>query len=304
MATRIGAWILLVVLVSGVSFIPAYASVPDGYSPVGPGDIYLALGDSLTTGTEADGNNDNQPGYPPRIHTAFQTNAPGLAFHNLGQDGEDSTSMLEEGGQLDQALAYINAQQSSGKTVGVVTLGIGGNDMVQILPPPAGRSADGEATLATFTTNLDTILQRLTQALEVDGERRGDLILMDYYNPYPDLPIPPTNEKIADIWMPRFNEAIHEAAATYGLPVAEVAEQFDGRSVGELTFVNPEIYDNPALISPTNPNLSKDLDYHPRVAGHTIIADQFVAVSGYQDSGDGITATLFLPLVLKDMANE
>lgn len=245
--------------------VPLSAAVPAGYTPVGPGDIYLALGDSLTTGTEAPENNDGLPGYPATIYADLQERSPDLKYHNLGKDGETSTTMLN--GQLAAAVAYINEQRENGQRVGLVTLSIGGNDMIRILPPvaPGGNSEDGEVVLAEFEANFQTILDQLVAALTVDGERQGDLLVMDYYNPYPGLPIPPSNEKLTDIWVPRFNEVIKTEAAKRGIPVAEVATAFEGNE-SEYLFVDL---------------IANDYDYHPTAAGHRAIADEFLAVSGY-----------------------
>lgn len=272
------------------------AYVPPGYTPVGPGDVYLALGDSLTTGTEHDQNDDGQPGYPALVYSSLQAEYPDLTFHNLGRDGESSGSMVADG-QLAAAESYITitSEITTGRTVGLITLSIGGNDMVSILPAPGGESADGAQTLASFTANLDTILSRLVAAItDANGQRQADIIIMDYYNPYPDLSVPPTGEKMTDTWTPQFNAAIHQAAETYGIPVAEVYDAFRGRSVGDLTFVNPEIYTNPMLLGDET-----SLDYHPTQQGHQTIADEFLAVSSYTQQTDELDEQVFIPLVIQ-----
>ncbi|NJN67529.1 MAG: hypothetical protein HC884_12860 [Chloroflexaceae bacterium] len=251
--------------------------LPPGYVPLGPGDCYLALGDSLVTGTEADANNDGQPGYPAWLYEGLQAQYPDLSDHNLGKDGETSSSMIS-GGQLTQAEAFIASQRDTGQRVGLLTLSIGGNDMVPILRDP---SVDGEAILETFRANLDTILTRLLVAMTTDGLRQGDILLMNYYNPYPGLNNPLTGEPVSDTWVPRFNAIIAEAATAYGLPVAGMVEAFSGNE-GELLYVNQDIYTNPYLLSEAlNPNFEGDLDYHPRPAGHALMAAVFQTLSRY-----------------------
>jgi lysophospholipase L1-like esterase/PKD repeat protein len=243
---------------------------------VGPGDTYLALGDSLTTGEEASANNDNQPGYPDMLVALLRNEHPNSNFINVGVSGETSTSILTNG-QLDQAIAAIASEREAGRRVGLVTLSIGGNDVVDVL---LGNS-DGEVALQQFGANLETIISRLQATLNDPYDTpQCDILLMTYYNPYPNLPIPPSGEKLADIWTPRFNTVIKTVAARHNLPVAEVYARFVGNEA-ELTFVNPAIYDDKTLVSPSNPNFERDLDYHPRAAGHQAIAEEFLTVSGY-----------------------
>lgn len=256
--------------------IPAYAIVPTTYTSVGPGDTYLALGNSLTTGEEASANDDGQPGYPETIYQELKQHYPAIQFKNVGKSGETSTSLIA-GGQLQDAIAFIVSERAAGRRVGLVTLGIGGNDMLAILTSPD----QGQLAFDTFKTNIETIVSQLMAELRPDGEvPRGDLILMDYYNPYPNLGIPPTGEKLTDIWSVQFNAAIKETAAKYNIPVAEVASSFSGNEAG-LLFVNTEIYTNPLLLNPADPNYAKNVDFHPRAAGHQVIAEQFLTASDY-----------------------
>ncbi len=276
--------ITLLLLLAGSSILLPMrltrATVPKPYNPVSVGTTYLALGNSLTTGTEADANNDELPGYPANIYYDLQRKYPNLAYENLGKDGETSTSMINDG-QLEQAEAFIANEIANGRRVSPVTLSIGGNDVVSILLNQMS-DAEGEQALETFKTNLDTILDRLLTALtDVYDKPQGNLIIMDYYNPYPGLQHPLTNEPLMDEWAEKFNAAIKEAAAKHNIPVAEVAQAFSGNEA-DLLFVNQEIYENPfLLIESSNPSFEQDLDYHPRAAGHQVIADQFIAVSGY-----------------------
>jgi len=284
----VGWWVgvmVVVILVGVAGVVPAQADIPPGYTPVGPGDIYLALGDSLTTGTESNENNDGEPGYPAIIEEALKAQYPDITMHLLGKDGESTSTMLESGGQLDQAVAYIAEQRAAGKQVGLVTLSIGGNDMLSILPAGVGgigQGADGNVALQTFETNFAIILDRLLEALEDEqGTRQGDLILMDYYNPYPGQAIPPPDgEALTDIWVPQFNTVITQTATTTrNVPVANVYARFATAGEDEqLLFVN---------LGSVPPNF----DYHPTLAGHEAIAKRFIAASSY------FSQKTFLPLV-------
>lgn len=262
----------LTVVISLGKHPAAYALVPPDYVPAGPGDIYMALGDSLATGTEYPGNNDNLPGYPAMLLAHAQGINPALGYENLAINGETSSSMLAAGGQLDTAIARIQEVGAAGKRVGLVTVSIGGNDAVSILFPGGDEPAE---VLATFETNFATILDRLQPALKDDnGVVQGDLLVMELYNPYPGLPLLGIGE-LADEWVPKFNASIRSIAADRGIPVAEVGTAFVGNEAGYI-FV-----ERPYPDSPLDPELLRKLDYHPRQAGHQAIADGLFAVSGY-----------------------
>ncbi len=251
----------------------AYAVVPPAYTALGPGDVYLALGDSLATGTEAAANNDNLPGYPATLLPSLQAINSQITYENLAVAGQTSTTMLN-GGQLDAAILRIETLQAAGKQVGLVTLSIGGNDFLSVLPP---TSADPNTVLAAFKTNYALILDGLLDALkDTNGVRQGDLIVMDYYNPYPGLVIAPFNiDALVATWLPQFNTAIKDIAAARGVPVAEVAQAVVGNEETLLYVARPY------PISIFDLELERKLDYHPRPSGHKVIADAFLAVSNY-----------------------
>jgi lysophospholipase L1-like esterase len=284
-------FVCLLALVAGLT--PTYANdpppdpsvVPPGYAPRGLGTTYLALGDSLVLGTEEPSNNDNLPGYPDTLFHYFRAISPGLTLVKLGVDGETSTSMITSTttftSQLALAEQFIVAERAAGRRVGMVTLDIGGNDMIDVLLSSGG---DAPAALETFRSNLRIILDRLLAALTVNNVRDGDLVLMDYYNPYPGLKqVFPTLPVDPDEWVPRFNAAIKELAAERGLAVAEVAQAFVGREV-EYIYVQRPYFPAP---------IPSAYDYHPRPPGHHAIASNFFAVSGYKQSA-------YLALVVKE----
>jgi hypothetical protein len=103
---------------------------------------------------------------------------------------------------------------------------------------------------------------------------------MTYYNPYPGLGIPTSNQPLADIWVPRLNSIISGVAGSRGVAVADVFTAFAPYAVGELTYVNPAIYWNPLLKIPWVPGFESNVDFHPRPAGHAIIADLMYQAAG------------------------
>jgi lysophospholipase L1-like esterase len=266
---------LLFLIGLGTTAAPALAAIPPGYVPTGPGDIYLTLGDSLALGVEEPTNDDGEPGYPDTVHTTlFAVYSELTTYTNYGQANATSSTLLETGGQIEQAEAYIAEERAAGRTVGLVTLNIGGNDLISILPSPWGSGADPETVLANFEANLDTSIQRLVTALTVNEIRQGDLLLMDAYNPYPGLTNPLTGEALADTWIPQFNAIIRSTAAKYNVPMAEVAAAFAGNEP-ELLYVQRPYA--PLFPSPD----PAAYDFHPRPLGHCVIARELLAVSSY-----------------------
>lgn len=277
----------LVVLIAPALRAAGPAAVP---APVGPGDVYLALGDSLVTGDEDAGNADGLPGYPAELHRILYFDRP-LSYRNLGVSGATSASFIA-GGQLAAATDLIAAERAAGRRVGLITLSIGGNDMVGTFLGQSPLTITD--TLPLFRQNLGQILDALIGAVSPAGTRTADILVMSYYNPYPGLIIqdfpgvidlPPGQQPIVtDVEVPRFNQVIAEVAAEKGVRVVDAYTPFLGR-IGELTYVRIPY----ALV----PFEQRNFDYHPRRAGHVALARAFAAATGY---GAG-TELLTLPLV-------
>jgi lysophospholipase L1-like esterase len=295
MRTIVAITVLLAVGLVGIFQASALAQSPPVYTPVGPGDIYLALGDSLSTGDEEPTNSaseGNLPGYPAIIAERLTQTQP-ISFTLLGKSGETSSSLRTPGGQLDQAVNFITTQRAAGKRVSPVTLSIGGNDIIGVL---LGGSLTVTDTVSLVRTNLEQSLDALQTALDGDG----DLIVMNYYNPYPgftlrSLPpfivLPPGQEPIVtERDVQRFNAMLAEVAAARGIPVVDAYSAFVGRE-GELTFVR-----FPIQLSLDQAQNRINLDYHPRFAGHTVLAEGFLSASQYDLRAPG--NQLWLPLTV------
>ncbi len=292
------ATLLLIALLMLLT-LPAGAAVPTATPVVGPGEIYLALGDSLPAGFEVV--DDGQPGYPSQILTELRKLRPTITLENRGQatgtgvtGGETSTTFRAPGGQLDQAVAFIQAQRAAGKVVSPVTLSIGGNDAVGVLLP--GSTTTVSEALDLYRENLVYILDRLVTAMTENGVRTGDLIIQNYYNAYPGLATTPPYDQLLngvnpDSDLPRFNQVIAEEAAARGIPVADVYTRFLG-SEALYTFVRRP-YVDPTLFL-TDPNaFAADFDFHPRPLGHQAIATAFMAASTYNET------KLYLPMLVR-----
>lgn len=290
------ALLLLLLALAPLLALPARAARPAA-APIGPGDVYLALGDSLPAGFEVA--DDGQPGFPTPLHAALRARRPGIALVNMGQatgtgveGGETSTTFLAPGGQLERAVAFIAAERAAGRVVSPVTLSIGGNDAVGVILP--GSTTTVTAALALYRANLSEALDRLLGVLTEGGARTGDLIVQNYYNPYPGLAsTPPYNLLLGsvnpDSDLPRFNQIIAEEAAARGVPVADVYTPFLGREAQYL-YVQRPYPSNPFGLTPDQ--LRASFDFHPRPAGHQAIAAAFLAAGGY-------TTTIYLPALVR-----
>jgi len=241
-----------------------------------PPPLYLALGDSLALGVEAPANNDGQPGYPAHILARLRGMYPDIELVNLAVAGETSGTM-RSGGQLAAAVSALSGARSIGRCVPVVTLSIGGNDFGRVLT----GDVTPQAAAAALSTNLSAILGDLVGAAtpSAPGCPPTRVAMMDYYNPYPGLPIPPSDQPLADMHLPTLNGIIRSTAAQYGVAVASVEALFRGREP-DLLYVNPGIYTNPLLRLPFTPWFEQNVDFHPRPAGHALIADAFWSVLG------------------------
>ena len=154
-------------------------------------ELYLALGDSLSAGVGA--TVYTEQGFVPLVHDAL---GPEFALLNLGIAGDTSTQMIREG-TLDRAIAEIrqrNGDDEAGNDVEVVTLEIGGNDLLDIffdlvLPGRCPNVTQGlerpecvnalRNALDAYEPNLDLIIDRLHEA-----DPDLNIFLMTLYNPF------------------------------------------------------------------------------------------------------------------------
>ena len=162
----------------GTAREPARSSEP---TPSAVAGTYLALGDSLAVGVGA--SRPAELGYVGRIGASI---APGTTV-NVAVSGETSSSFIA-GGQLATALEWIARSEPP---VRVVTLDIGGNDLLRLLWTEPCASAPGTPgcrelvarTLAEFEANYRQILSAIRAALDqhAPGAR---LAAMTYFNPF------------------------------------------------------------------------------------------------------------------------
>lgn len=190
-------WVIL------LAFIPVIASHAFGAARfsqaqpalVGPKTYYLALGDSLAFGYQP--NLDWGAGYASDF--SRDLTARGIRnYVNLGCPDETSFTMINGGcpfellhksiylgSQLDTAVNYLRAHAGQ---VSPVTLDIGANDLISDLNVAnCVVNPKWSSDLALMESNLkNVILPQLIAAMTVNGQMTGDLILLNYYDPYQD----------------------------------------------------------------------------------------------------------------------
>lgn len=194
---RRGPLVLVVLIALLTAFSPTVAAHAERHSSlVGPKKYYLALGDSLAFGYQPDG--DYAHGYAEDFFASLREDGTHV-LANMGCPGETSATMIQgncpyptlrkypyAGAQLDAAVAFL--QQHRGQ-VSPVTLDMGANDLLHDVDPrTCAISPNYLSDLTQLDANLtQVILPRLHAALTVHGRARGDLVMMNYYDPFQNL---------------------------------------------------------------------------------------------------------------------
>lgn len=242
----------------------------------GPGEVYLALGDSVAAGIGA--TRPGEGGYAAILaeYLGRQLGRPVQPLF-LASPGETTTTLLA-GGQLTRAVRWIEAARRSGSQVGPITLTIGANDLLGAGPDPTAR----DAALRRVGENLGAILTRL-QAATKDGDGRpgADLVVTGYYDP---TGTPAGLDGTEGWWLARLDDVIEREALRVGARWVDVAAVFRDRGA-ELTWYPSDI--------------------HPTNAGHRTIADAIWRALGYDrdppairiDRPVGGALTRFVPTV-------
>lgn len=263
---------LLVSLLWGAGV--AHAKGPPKPSGVaGPKAYYLALGDSLAFGYQP--NLDFSHSYPAQWYSNDLSKHHVQSYTNYGCNGETSATFINggcpysyllhtyySGSQLNAALNFIKGH--SGK-VSPVSLDMGANDL---LPDIDSSTCTVSASWSTDLANLDTrmtgtILPQLVGALTVNGTRTGDLVIMNYYDPYQN--VCPNSVP----YVQTLNQHLAADAAKFNVPVSDVFTAFGG-----ATVPNPNICPDTWMCSSYN-------NIHATTTGYGVIANAFISTAGY-----------------------
>jgi lysophospholipase L1-like esterase len=182
---------------------------------------YMAMGDSLSAGYGA------VPATEGFVYLLYRSGAFGTLnktiFCNAGVPGATSSDVLAH--QVPQAIMDFRPS--------VITLTVGGNDLVRIMD-----GADPTTVLQEFQSNLIQIFLALRSAPELQNTK---IYIGNLYS-IPDIPA-------SQVIIPVFNQIVAGVAANFGVTVADVYSAFEGRS--GLLLVERHGAD-PVQIHPTN----------------------------------------------------
>ena len=260
---------------------PSPTSAVAGSPEAAAAPIYIALGDSLAVG---DGASDpSSTAYVPQFHQYLRQalGIPGLALMNLGHGGDTSADLIEHG-HLAEAVSEIRARdfdESADNDVQVVTLDIGGNDLLDLFLTLviSGTCPDLETSLAKaecvngLQDALDGLRENFDQALDELEQADPDLPIFtaDLYNPFSGSGL--AFDEVAE-WALEgregspveegLNDIIRSVAGEHGVPVADWYGAFEGKSA--------------ELIAPDR--------IHANDAGYTAMTDALVVA--YEASGN------------------
>lgn len=255
-----------------LTFSVGSASAHTQVTLVGPKQHYVSLGNSLAFGFQPD--LDFSHGYADYLYSNLKGHGT-TSLANFACPGETSTTMIKGGcpysylrkypyvgDQLDAALVYLYLHPG---TVSPVTLDIGANDITGSLNTSTCVTdvASFNAELAQLDANLtQVILPKIRASLTVNGVVTGDIVLMNYYDPYQN--ICPNSVPYSQI----LNQHLAQDVAGYGL-LADVFSRFGG-----ATTPNPNICTYTWMCS-----IFKDI--HSKDAGYQVIAQTFEDTLGY-----------------------
>lgn len=175
---------------------PAAADLPWQF---GNNTRYMALGDSLAAGYGA------IPATQGYVYQLYQEGVfdkvTNTLLSNAGVPGVTSRQVLDH--QVPQAIEAFRPT--------VITLTVGGNDLLRIL-----KGANAGQVLSEFQTNFTLILQNLRTALP-----NTRIVVSNLYT------IPQIAG--ADQIVPIFNDIVAGVASAFNVPVADVYSAFHGR---------------------------------------------------------------------------
>ena len=242
------------------------ASVTPPAEQIGPGTVnattadgttyVVAIGDSLAANV---GVTSAREGYVSRFHKVVAERDGGsVGLRNFGISGETSGTLIRSG-QLEEALAFIRAND-----VSYVTIDIGANDLLghlgsgdcsQSISDAACQERLGPA-LEAYRANLDRILGDLRSAAGEDTP----ILMLQTYNPFSlglgSLSLETASNEATD----QLNDVAAEVAAEHDVIVADGATPMRG-TTGATTHM-----------------LNATPDIHPNSVGYDLLAQALVDV--------------------------
>lgn len=262
---------------SPVATAPAPAPASGSQPPADP-RLYVSLGDSYATGLSPNGTGESFADIVARRE--------GLNLVNLACNGATSADLLTEPAcgpeadgrtQLDATVEMLR----TGK-VGLVTMVIGGNDLVEPCAVAENPIECATSTITGTRANIAAVLTRIREAapdVKVVGLTYPDVFLGAWVNP-----VFPNGEDLARTSVPMyedFNGEIGAEYAKFGAKFVDVTNTTGGYgALTELTE-HPKYGKIPSSVAEvcTLTYFCDQTDVHPTPAGHQAIADGVIAAS-------------------------
>jgi lysophospholipase L1-like esterase len=159
----------------------------------------------------------------------------------------------------------VVAEQAAGRTIGDVSLILGGNDLIDLVfSPEFGEASEGEqiqlvlAALDTLGANYTTLLAELTAELP-----SAELTILNYYNPWAAVPESEFHD-LSFLLVDALNAVIEDRAAAFDARLVDVYSAFAGHEA-EWTYMRDE---------PLGDN------FHPTPEGYAAIAQVMIPEPG------------------------
>ncbi len=250
---------------------PSASPSPSGSAA---GGLYVALGDSLAAGYQPGGAELRDTAYPALTAGRLGSGGGELTLENLGCSGETTTSLVKggkcdfaAGSQLEQAEKLL----TGGKDVALVTIDIGGNDLLRCVRGGAQiDTACVSSGVATVKKNLPAILKRLRTAARPDVP----VLVLGYYNPWlaaKALDQPVKGVDAAAKAYTGLSDAIESAAKSTGTTFVGLDEAFSTNDTTPTTINGRTVPENAAKIC-TLTNICTAADIHLTDEGAATVA--------------------------------
>ncbi|MGL4745362.1 MAG: SGNH/GDSL hydrolase family protein [Dermatophilaceae bacterium] len=213
--------------------------------------LYLALGDSLAAGFQPGGTELRETAYPALAAARLGRQGRGLAVQNVACSGETAASLVTGGrceypggSQLAQAEEVL---RDRGAEVRLVTIDIGGNDVLRCARQKVIDQACVDQGLASVRSALPTTLRRLRAA----AAENVPVLVVGYYNPwlaagylgFGEAQVAPAAKAFAAL-----DAAVERAARDTGATYVSLDEAFALDDTTPTSFAGREVPRNVAQV--------------------------------------------------------
>ena len=250
-----------------------------------PTPYYLALGDSLSVGTQPTAGvlGPTTEGYVDDLYALLRLRRPNLQLAKLGCSGETTTSLVGGGvceyqsaaTQLAAAVEFIKTHR-----VVLITLSIGGHNVLRCVDPGTGIFDPACVQLGLLAIRPDMI--QILGDLRTAAGPSVPIVGMNYYDPFlAAWTLGLAGQKLAKDSLDVtnvLNFRLGRAYSFFNVPVADVARAY---RINDFTLV-------PVFNLPLNVLLelrwtwigASPPDIHPNATGYAVIALAFLKAIG------------------------